>query len=177
MKLLILDLDETLIYATEKPLERRADFQTELYYVYKRPHVTEFLEFCREHFSVAVWTTAGAAFAEEVVEKVFPSGYPLEFLWSRERCTKVYDADELEHYLVKDLAKLKRKGYRLESTLIVDDTPRKLERHYGNLIGVTEWLGDANDSELLILTEYLLELKEVSNVRNVEKRGWQRRFT
>ena len=60
---------------------------------------------------------------------------------------------------------------------MVDDTPKKLERHYGNLVRIAEWLGDANDSELLILKEYLLELKEVSNVRNVEKRGWQRRFT
>ena len=119
MKLLILDLDETLVYATEKPLGRRADFQTELYYVYKSPHVAEFLEFCQEHFSVAVRTTVGAEFAEEVVKEVFPSDYPLEFLWSRERCTKVYDANELEHYFVKDLAKLKRKGYRLESTLMV----------------------------------------------------------
>ncbi len=32
LKLLILDLDETLIHATEKPLERQADFTTELYY-------------------------------------------------------------------------------------------------------------------------------------------------
>ena len=177
MKLLILDLDETLIYATEKPLERRADFQTKLYYVYKRPHVAEFLKFYREHFSVAVWTTAGADFAEAVVEKVFPLDYSLEFLWSREKCTKVYSADKLEYYFVKDLTKVKRKGYRLEDVLMVDDTLKKLERHYGKLIRVTEWLGDANDSELLILTQYLLELKDVPNVRKVEKRGWQRRFT
>ena len=53
---------------------------------------------------------------------------------------------------------------------MVDDTPKKLERHYGNLVRIAEWLGDANDSELLILKEYLLELKEVSDVRKVEKR-------
>ena len=110
------------------------------------------------------------------MEEVFPLNYPLELLWSREKCTRVYGADKLEHYFVKDLAKVKRKGYRLENVLIVDDTSAKLERHYGNLVRVTEWLGDSDDSELLALTAYLLELKDVPNVRKVEKRGWQRRF-
>lgn len=176
MKLLILDLDETLIYATEEPLERRADFQTELYHVYKRPYVDEFLAFCRENFLVAVWTTAGAEFAQDVVEGVFPSDYPLQFLWSRERCSRTLNADTGERYLVKNLAKLKRKGYRLEEVLMVDDTPTKLERNYGNLIRVSEWLGDPADSELLALMGYLVELKRVPNVRTLEKRGWQRRF-
>ncbi len=115
-------------------------------------------------------------FAKVVVKEVFSSDYPLEFFWSQEKCTRVYDVDKLEHYFVKDLGKLKRKGYRLESTLMVDDTPKKLERHYGNLIRITEWFGDANDSELLALIQYLSELKDAPNVRKVEKRGWQCRF-
>ena len=64
-KLLILDLDETLIHATEKPLENKADFRTKLYHVYKRPYVEMFLEFCQEHFLVGVWTTAGTDFAND----------------------------------------------------------------------------------------------------------------
>ncbi|MDQ4120460.1 MAG: hypothetical protein M3209_03335 [Acidobacteriota bacterium] len=36
-KLLVLDLDETLIYATEEELERKADFRAGQYLVYKRP--------------------------------------------------------------------------------------------------------------------------------------------
>lgn len=39
--LLILDLDETLIHATEQP-EREADFQIFHYHVYKRPYLEEF---------------------------------------------------------------------------------------------------------------------------------------
>jgi hypothetical protein len=44
-KLLILDLDETLVYATEEKLERQEDFIVGQYYVYKRPFYTSLLSF------------------------------------------------------------------------------------------------------------------------------------
>jgi NLI interacting factor-like phosphatase len=44
--LLILDLDETLIYATEEPLQRVPDFIIGPYAVYRRPYLTEFLTSC-----------------------------------------------------------------------------------------------------------------------------------
>ena len=44
-KLLILDIDETLVHATEEDLGRACDFETDWYVVYKRPHVDEFLDF------------------------------------------------------------------------------------------------------------------------------------
>ena len=176
MKLLILDLDETLIHATEEPLTRQADFKTELYSVYKRPFVDRFLEFCFQNFKVGVWTTAGKEFAEEVVQNIFTSDYTLEFLWSYQRCTRVFDSETLEVYYIKNLKKLKRKGYLLEEIIMVDDTPRKLERNYGNLVRVTEWLGEQNDRELLLLIQYLDYLKDLENIRKIEKRGWRHRY-
>jgi RNA polymerase II subunit A small phosphatase-like protein len=52
--LLILDLDETLIYATEVPLDRPADFVVYDYHVYCRPGLAEFLQACARHFELAV---------------------------------------------------------------------------------------------------------------------------
>lgn len=111
-----------------------------------------------------------------VVSNIFPTNYPLEFVWSHKRCTRVFDSEFLDYYYVKDLKKLKRHGYSLEKIIMVDDTPRKLERNYSNLIRITEWLGDSSDRELLILIEYLTELKDVENVRKIEKRGWQKNY-
>lgn len=176
LKLLILDLDETLIHATEQPLERKADFRTELYYVYKRPYISEFLEFSFHNFKVGVWTTAGKDFAKAVAKNVFPEKYTLEFLWFYQRCTRVFDSDLLEAYYIKNLKKLKRIGYRLEEIIMIDDTPKKLERNYGNLIRVNEWLGNTEDRELLLLIKYLSDLKDVENIRTIEKRGWQNRY-
>jgi hypothetical protein len=42
--LLILDLDETLVYATKKSVDVGHDFRVLDYYVRKRPHLDEFLE-------------------------------------------------------------------------------------------------------------------------------------
>ena len=177
MKLLILDLDETLIHATEETLGREADFTTELYYVYQRPYITDFLKFCSDNFYVGIWTTAGKDFASAVVENIFPPDYPLEFIWSRDRCTRMYDAELMQPYYIKNLAKLKRRGFCLSQIIMVDDTPRKLEKNYGNLVRVREWLGETEDNELLLLIKYLSDLRDFDNIRQIEKRGWKSRYT
>ena len=58
--LLILDLDETLIYAEERPATHPSDFRVGPYSVTRRPGLRQFLDFCHTHFQLAVWTTAGA---------------------------------------------------------------------------------------------------------------------
>ncbi|MDZ7721559.1 MAG: HAD family hydrolase [candidate division KSB1 bacterium] len=176
MKLLVLDIDETLVHAREIPLDREADFKTSLYHVYKRPYVDEFLQYCREHFKVSIWTTGGSDYARQVVEALFGGDYPLEFLWASERCTRKYDAERQQPYVIKNLHKLRKKGYRLEQVIMVDDTPGKLEKNYGNLVAVTEWTGDPGDRELLHLIQYLRVLKDVENIRTVEKRNWQAEY-
>jgi phosphoserine phosphatase len=60
-----------------------------------------------------------------------------------------------------------------EDILVLDDTPQKAERNYGNYLQVTKWEGDQSDKELLLLNEYLAALLAVPNVRLVEKRWWQ----
>jgi RNA polymerase II subunit A small phosphatase-like protein len=60
---------------------------------------------------------------------------------------------------------------------MVDDTPEKLSKHYGNLVRVKEYLGQEEDSELKILINFLTYLKSVQSVRKIEKRGWQRNYT
>lgn len=175
-KLLILDLDETLIFATDHALGRAPDFKTSSYFVYKRPHLDTFLEFCREHFRVAVWTSAGPRHASVVTANIFEAGYPLEFVWDSRHCSRRYDSEMMESFSIKNLTKLKRKGYDLEQTLAVDDTPRKHQRNYGNLIRIAPWIGDEGDRELERLMPYLLDLKPEPNVRAIEKRRWWVRY-
>ena len=43
-QLLILDIDETLVYATETPLERPPDFRVGPFVAYRRPHLHKFIE-------------------------------------------------------------------------------------------------------------------------------------
>jgi RNA polymerase II subunit A small phosphatase-like protein len=173
-KLLILDLDETLIYASETLLERPADFRVGRFYVYKRPHLAAFLEQCLSWFTVGVWTSASPAYARGIVEALFPVPSVPEFVWASDRCTRVYDTELCEYYWRKNLKKIQRKGYSRESIIVVDDTPQKWERSYGNLVRVAPFEGDSKDDELARLLVYLDHLRNEPNVRRVEKRNWRR---
>lgn len=173
--LLILDVDETLIYATEKPLDRESDFGVGPYTVYRRPGLAEFLETCLRQFDVAVWSSSGSDYLTAVVENIFPKEVSLAFVWNRTRCVQRYDPEHLETYYVKDLKKVKRRGFDLKRVLIVDDTPQKTERNYGNAIYVSPFYGDPADDELKRLSPFLTTLAEIPDVRTIEKRGWRSR--
>lgn len=175
-KLLILDLDETLIYATDKGLERDCDFKTSFYFVYKRPFLDEFLSFCFSNFKVAIWTSAGKVFADEIVKVIIEKHGTPEFVWSNKKCTPRFNPETYEIVETKNLAKVKNKGFPLDLVIMVDDTPEKLSRNYGNLVRVKEFTGQKEDSELKILIRFLLDLKSVQNIRKIEKRGWQRKY-
>lgn len=171
-KLLVLDLDETLIHATESTLAHDEDFRVGPYRVHLRPHLAGFVSTVLAQFRVGVWTASGESYAAQVVERIFPAG-ALEFVWSSGRCTTTRDWTTGEYQSVKNLQKLKSRGYALESIIAVDDTPAKYARSYGNLVTVREFVGDRSDAELPLLAAYLAHLAGVPNVRRVEKRNWR----
>jgi len=108
--LLILDLDETLIYASEQGLARPPDFRVGNYRVYQRPGLTEFRDYCFTEFEVAVWTSADHSYATEVVSHLFGTPQRLRFVWTAERCTQRTNFETHERYAVKDLRKVRRLG-------------------------------------------------------------------
>jgi TFIIF-interacting CTD phosphatase-like protein len=179
-KLLILDLDETLIYSTETPLARKSDFLVYSYYVYKRPNLDNFIATCFEWFDVAVWTSSGAEYAASIVAAIFPDPHLLKFVWASDRCSiainynhNLIDGYYPTYYSRKPLKKVKKYGYKLESIIAVDDTPRKWEKSYGNLVRIAPFEGDESDRELNYLLDYLNTLKDAENIRSIEKRGWR----
>ena len=176
-KLLILDIDETLIHATETPLDREADFRVAQYYVYMRPHVQQFMEFCREHFHVAAWTTATPDYAALVLAHICSEDYPFEFVWCRDRCTFRGEGYDGNLRWLKDLKKVRKQGWSLDQVLMLEDQPANLLRHYGNVIRIDPFDGDPEDMELKRLMPFLLELKLAENIRTIEKRGWKSRFS
>jgi TFIIF-interacting CTD phosphatase-like protein len=175
-KLLVLDLDDTLLYATDQRLSIPEAFKVGPYYAYLRPHLRPFLEFCSARFDLAIWTASSADYANGVATQLFGSLDRLRFLWSRERCTSRHDRDTSEHYWVKDLKKIRRNGYTLDQVIVVDDTAKKHERNYGNLVRVRPFEGQLDDDELVHLAAFLETLVGVDDVRVVEKRGWRHRL-
>lgn len=172
--LLILDVDETLLFASEQRLARAPDFRTAHYFVYLRPHLTAFLQQCYRRYRIAIWSSASANYLAAILATAELPEIWWEFVWSGDRCVRCYDAEWREHYYVKDLRKVRRRGYDLARTLIVDDTPQKVERSYGNAVYVRPFYGeDENDDELRRLADYLITLADVADVRPLEKRNWR----
>jgi TFIIF-interacting CTD phosphatase-like protein len=171
--LLLLDIDETLIYAAESPLSRPDDFRVGQYWVYLRPYLHEFLDVVFEWFDVAIWTSAGSSYAECIVERIITNPERLKFVWASERCTQRFDPEIHNQYWIKDFKKLKRAGYDLDRVIVIDDSPEKHQRNYGNLVHVVPFMGDLADSELQLLVPYLRLLKTKENCRAIEKRNWR----
>lgn len=171
--LLILDLDETIIYSTESKLAESEDFIVDEYFVYKRPGLDKFLDFISPIYDVAIWTSSSEDYAQEVVKNIFPQNYPLKFLYGRTKCTLKFLWDQNEYVYTKNLSKLKKKKYSLEKVLIIDDSPEKLKRNYGNHIRVEPFMGANDDIELFQLIKYLEKIKLSDNVRLIEKRLWR----
>lgn len=172
--LLILDLDETLVYATEEPLAHAPAFRVGPFHVYKRPYLDEFLANCAGVFDLAIWSAGGDEYVQQAVGELFSRRVPPAFVWGHSRCVIRYDPEKQGYYQIKDLKKVKRQGYPLERVLIVDDTHTKVERNYGNAIYITPFMGDPQDDELPVLWTYLASIQTESNVRLLEKRGWRK---
>ena len=174
-KLLILDLDETLIHASEKEPEKY-DFKVGHFFVCKRPYLEEFLLFCNEYFELAIWTSSTEDYATQIVSEILPLDVNVSFLWSRMRCTPTRDYCSDELGWIKDLKKVTKQGYDLSQIIVVDDSPEKLKRHYGNLVRVEAFFCTEEDRELYELKRYLETLVDVENIRVLEKRGWKRKL-
>lgn len=193
MKLLILDLDETLIHTErfEKDYldEGSYDFKFSVtnpmyeYFTLKRPYLNEFLDYAFSNFKVAVWTAASKDYAKTIIDNIGIDSNKLEFLYTEENCTiKVkYDGcygiysvvGDGTYYGEKNLNKIRSK-YNLKDVLIVDDIPETASNNYGNLIRINPFTSSPNDTELLKLISYLETIKDSDNFRSIEKRGWSK---
>ncbi len=174
--LLVLDLDETLLFACELELGRPSDFRVGHYFIYRRPGLVGFLGKMSALFEIAVWTSSSPAYAHAVCTEIFQQLPAPAFVWAADRCTVKRNLESDSWSLAKHLSKLKRRGYDLRHVLMVDDSPEKHLRNYGNLVRVSPYYGGERDDELHWLGQYLAGLTDVADIRTIEKRGWRRRM-
>ncbi|WP_166891884.1 HAD family hydrolase [Massilia sp. CCM 8734] len=153
-RLLIFDLDETLVHASELALAHPCDFDVGTYLVYQRPFVRELIEFAAARFDLAVWSSSSAAYVAAVVEHLF-AGVPLRFAWSVERCVQRVDARSNSYVYIKDLRKAQKFGYTLGRMNIIDDSAEKIARQPHCHLPVAPFLGASDDVALLEMRQAL----------------------
>jgi len=164
-RLLILDLDETLVHVREGDPTGPCDFTFPGHHAVRRPHVDGFLEFAFSRFEVAVWSAAAVDYVEHVVQAIFPKPERLSFVWGRPRCTLRRDFQSATTYWLKDLKKVRRRGWALSDILVLDDKTESYRRNYGNLVRVSPFEGDPADRQLLDLVETLGRRAQRTDVR------------
>lgn len=154
-KCLVLDLDETLVHSSFKPVDN-ADFvipveidsQVHNVYVLKRPHVDDFMKTMGEYYEIVIFTASLAKYADPVLDKLDIHGVIRHRLF-RESCN--YHKGNY----VKDLSRL---GRELRNILIIDNSPASYLFHPENAIACSSWLEDPEDTELSELTPFLIGL-------------------
>lgn len=171
--LVVLDIDETLVYSSRERLEQEPDFTVGPFFVHKRPGVDEFLAAVFASYRVVFWTSSSPGYAHPLLRRLLPESAEPVFVWCSDRCTRRFDPDDLRYYGAKKLAKVKWLGYDLRRVVVVDDTPQKHRQNYGNWIRIEAFAGDLSDRALERLVPFLAALSEEANGRAVEKRGWQ----
>jgi RNA polymerase II subunit A small phosphatase-like protein len=126
--LLILDLDETLVHASEEPLGRAHDFAVGPYFTYRRPHLAEFLIDCSVSFRLSVWSAGSEDYVGQTVARIMPPGVEPAFAWGRGRCVRRYDPERLEENSLKNLKKVSRRPFAREASLARPSVVTRLDR-------------------------------------------------
>jgi len=161
-KTLVLDLDETLVHSSFKPISN-PDFiipveiedTVHKVYVLKRPGVDQFMQRVGKHFEVVVFTASLSKYADPVLDLLDIHKVVRSRLF-REACSN-YKGN-----YVKDLSRL---GRDLQNVLIIDNSPPSYLFHPENAVPIESWFDDENDTELLELLPILESLSTVENVK------------
>jgi len=169
--LLVLDIDQTLLFASITPLAKPYDYQAERTWIYKRPYVDAFLHFCMAYFQVGVWTSARASFAEEIFSQVF-TYLPLVFIHNEKHCLVRQDIDG-RSISIKPLAQLSQYGFELSRILMIDDSVEKHGMNSANLILVRPYYAIYEDNELFLLVHYLDSIKQQVNFLRLNNLHWR----
>lgn len=176
-KVLVLDLDETLIHSfhdgvvrqTVKPgtppdfiLKVTIDRHPVRFFVHKRPHVDFFLEMVSKWYELVVFTASMEIYGTAVADRLDNNTGMLRRRYYRQHCTLDFGS------YTKDLSAI---NDDLSSVFILDNSPGAYRAYPDNAIPIKSWFNDPSDTALLNLLPVLDALRFVSDVRSVLSRN------
>ena len=163
-KTLVLDLDETLVHSSFKPVPNAhfvipVEIENEIHkvYVLKRPWVDEFLIECAKLYEIVIFTASLSKYADPLLDQLDTTRVTAVRLF-REACV---------HYCgnyVKDLSRL---GRDMRNVIIVDNSPHSYAFHPYNAVAIDSWFDDENDLQLEELHGFLVGLASIEDVSTI----------
>ncbi|KAI0774091.1 NLI interacting factor-like phosphatase-domain-containing protein [Fomes fomentarius] len=180
-KTLVLDLDETLIHSTSRPIlgaggsglfgfggrNKGAGYTVEvvlggrstLYHVYKRPFVDYFLRKVSQWYTLVIFTASMQEYADPVIDWLDAGRGILSRRLFRESCTQLPNGS-----YSKDLSIIEQD---LARVCLVDNSPVCYSINEANGIPIEGWTHDPHDEALLDLLPVLDSLRFTNDVRRV----------
>ncbi|KAF9263457.1 NIF-domain-containing protein [Marasmius fiardii PR-910] len=184
-KTLVLDLDETLIHSTSRPMpnytgssglfgirafgSRKAGSghvvevvlggRSTLYHVYKRPFVDFFLRTVSGWYTLVIFTASMKEYADPVIDWLDAGRGILGNRLFRDSCTQLPNGSYTKDLTIvePDLARV----------CLVDNSPVSYKVNEANGIPIEGWTHDPSDEALLDLLPVLDSLRFTSDVRRV----------
>lgn len=150
---LVLDLDETLVHSSFKPVANadmvipvRLGGAVHPVHVMKRPGCDEFLRVMAERFEVVIFTASVDYYANPLLDRLDPDHRFISHRLFREACVL------WQGNYIKDMSLLGRPEGR---SIIVDNSPASYLLHPQNAIPCTSFFDDKTDTELGRLARFL----------------------
>lgn len=166
-KCLMLDLDETLIFAHNEVSDPNFDEQIELYigegrthtiFVYYRPFLREFLEYVSKKWEIGIFTSSSNIYANAILQRIDPQNKFFSFRLFKNSCYR-----DCNNHLIKDLDIMGNRDLR--DLVMVDNSIDSVIYQLDNCVPVVPFYGDSSDQELVSLAKFLDLLHASEDVR------------
>ncbi|CAE6506305.1 unnamed protein product [Rhizoctonia solani] len=187
-KTLVLDLDETLIHSTSRPMHAHGSMggggllglsglfggkrqggghmvevvlggRSTLYHVYKRPFVDFFLRKVSSWYTLVIFTASMPEYADPVIDWLDAGRGMFSRRFFRDSCTHLPNGG-----YSKDLSIIDQD---LSRVCLIDNSPASYSINSANGIPIEGWISDPGDEALLDLLPVLDSLRFTSDVRHV----------
>lgn len=180
-KVLVLDLDETLIHSLSRGtprslgssaachmIELKVNSVATLYYVYKRPFCDFFLKEISRWFELQIFTASVKEYADPIIDWL-ESEIVDHKLGGAPVFTKRYYRGDCTYRqgvgYIKDLLKIFGRDDDLKNVIILDNSPISYALQEHNGVMIEGWINDQNDRDLLNLIPMLYSLSLCIDVR------------
>lgn len=176
-KMLLLDLDETLVHCVKNPNPARpphvkVDITTPSGAVIKgvgfniRPLCYELLEAANKHYEVCVFTASTPQYADSILDFLDPQGKLIQHRFYRQTCVKTEGGE-----YIKDLRVFR--NIDLKNILLVDNAVYSFGLQLSNGIPIASFKEDPGDLEFEYLIPHLEACAQYDDVREYNKHKFQ----
>ncbi|CAK79948.1 unnamed protein product (macronuclear) [Paramecium tetraurelia] len=164
-KTLLFDLDETLVHCNSSIsvpgdilLNINHDGETMEASLNVRPYTSHLLQQLSRHFELIIFTASQSYYANAVIDYLDPDKKLISHRFYREHCIPTEDG-----HFIKDLRIFKTR--KLSDMLLIDNAPHSYLYQIQNGVPIIPYIDNKQDEELKSLLQYLMQFKNVKDVR------------